>query len=669
MNQSARSADGWCLDFEVTNRNRRAVESMTVLSDGDIATRCLTPRPQPTSPTTLAAGAFDEADVPQLRVGPEWTAMSVQIGDDAVERVRLDMLRGVVSTEVEHAGSVVRSVRFASIAHPGVHVLKVDGPVDLISVGSGDVPAVDGFAVATQDFVTDDGATRQIVRIAALATSSGRDDSALMLHRRLAEAVELGFDRLLQEHETAWGRRWKHVAIDMPAQPALERALRFALFHLLSAVPRDDRAGIGARALTGPAYKGHVFWDTDVFVVPALAALAPRGALGALHYRWLRLDPARRRASDEGRQGARFPWESAASGDEVTPTTGRDLHGGWVPISTGQLEEHIVADVAWAVCTYLAWTDDAEIAPTIAADLLVETARYWQSRIELDSDGSGHIRSVIGPDEYHECVDDNSYTNVMARWNLTTAADLVDQLALPIGDEAARWRSTSDRIVDGFDADRGLYEQFDGFFDLDAMMAATLGEPPLAADALLGRSQVQRSQIVKQADVVMLHHVVPELMRSGTLERDLDFYLPRTAHGSSLSPGITASVLARAGRITESQHWFDVAARYDLDDRSGTTAGGVHLGTMGGLWQALATGFFGLHPMPAGLRVDPVIPDDWETVTVRMYFRGNAIAVEASAHEFCVRSPIPITVLDRSGNHRTGCHIEARSIGDDWSFS
>jgi trehalose/maltose hydrolase-like predicted phosphorylase len=669
VSQPPSEPENWFLHFDVTARNRRAIESMTVLSDGDIATRCLTPRPEPTFPTTLAAGAYDEADVPGLLVGPEWTAMNIATPESAIERVQLDMFRGVLSTEVGRDAMVVRSTRFASIVRPGIHVVKVDGPMDLVGIGPSTVTPVNGFVAATTDLVTDDGTNREIVRIAAIAALHVSGVAAENLDERLSEAVDLGFDHLLDEHATAWSCRWQQCAVDMPSQPALERAVRLAQFHLLSAMPQSADAGIGARGLTGPAYKGHVFWDTDVFIVPALAAFAPEGALDALRYRWRRLDAARRRASDDGRQGARFPWESAVTGDEVTPTIGRDLHGGSVPILTGQLEEHIVADVAWAACAYLAWTDDTDTARTIAADLLVETARYWQSRIELDSDGSGHIRSVIGPDEYHEGVDDNAYTNLMARWNLVTAANLADRFDLPIGEEVAQWRSTSDEIVDGFDDARGLYEQFDGYFELDEMMAATLGAPPLAADALLGRDRIQRSQIIKQADVVMLHHVVPELMRLGSLERDLDFYLPRTAHGSSLSPGITASVLARAGRATEAQQWFSLAARFDLDDVSGTTAGGVHLATMGGLWQALVAGFLGLHPTAVGLRVDPVIPDDWGTVTSRMYFRGNAIEVEASMHEFCVSSPNPVTVIDRTGNYRTGCRITARSTGNDWSFT
>jgi trehalose/maltose hydrolase-like predicted phosphorylase len=340
-----------------------------------------------------------------------------------------------------------------------------------------------------------------------------------------------------------------------------------------------------------------------------------------------------------------------------------------VPILTGQLEEHIVADIAWTALTYVAWTGDHDSEQGPVADLLVETARYWQSRVEVDSDGSRHIRGVIGPDEYHERIDDNAYTNVLARWNLTAAADIVERLGMSLDDEAALWRTTSRHIADGYDTTRGIYEQFDGFFDLDEVMAASLGEPPLAADALLGRERIRRTQIIKQPDVVMLHHVVPDSMRPGTLERDLDFYLPRTSHGSSLSPAITASVLARAGRLEEACHWFGFAASFDFDDVSNTTAGGVHLATLGGLWQALAVGFFGLRPSATGLYVDPHVPDEWGTVTIRIHVRGVPVEVEASGQRFAATAPVPITVLNRHGASATGCRVRAASDGNDWRFT
>jgi trehalose/maltose hydrolase-like predicted phosphorylase len=184
-----------------------------------------------------------------------------------------------------------------------------------------------------------------------------------------------------------------------------------------------------------------------------------------LEYRRRRLPAAQAAARDLKRAGARFPWESAATGEDVTPRLARLPEGRVVPIRTGELEEHITADVAWAAACYLDWTGDASFEPT-ARELLLETARYWASRIRVDGDGRGHIYGVIGPDEYHEPVDDNAFTNVMARWNLPRAAALAEEA------ERARWLQLADTLVDGYDPRTGLYEEFAGFFDLEPLIIA-----------------------------------------------------------------------------------------------------------------------------------------------------------------------------------------------------
>ena len=174
------------------------------------------------------------------------------------------------------------------------------------------------------------------------------------------------------------------------------------MFHLLSAAGDGDETAVGARGLTGGAYAGHVFWDAEVFVLPALAAIRPASARAMLEYRIRRLPAAQARARANGFGGARFPWESAGDGSDVTPQSvqGRDDES--VPIATGSHEEHIVADVAWAATHYAAWTGDAAFLAGAGGDLVVETARYWASRIQTGADGNGHLYGVMGPDEYHE---------------------------------------------------------------------------------------------------------------------------------------------------------------------------------------------------------------------------------------------------------------------------
>jgi trehalose/maltose hydrolase-like predicted phosphorylase len=391
-----------------------------------------------------------------------------------------------------------------------------------------------------------------------------------------------------------------------------------------------------------------VFWDTDVFVLPFLAATSPQAARTVLEYRLRRLPAALRAARAQGRRGARFPWESARTGLDVTPDRTR-VHGERILILTGQLEEHIVADVAWGVSTYLDWTGDEEFRLGPGLIVLVETARYWASRIRLDEEGRGHIDGVIGPDEYHENVDDNAFTNVMARWNLRRAAEAVATASAEVGeDEVARWLLLADALVDGYDATTGLYEQFAGFFELEPVVIADLAaDRPADAEQLLGRDRLGRAQVVKQADTLMLHQLVPDEVARGSLAPNLHFYEPRTAHGSSLSPGIHAGLFARLGRTSEALEWLRVTSRMDLDDLTSTSGAGLHTAAMGSLWQALVHGFAGLRPTSDGLRLDPRLPRALNGLEIRVVFRGARVRALVENPTVTVTSDRPVSILFR----------------------
>ncbi len=646
----------WVLGFEISAENRRAIESLVTLSDGRFARQGLPiGRPGVPRPGTFAAGIYDDRDVPSLLELPTHPVLRGPPDQGRRPRVRLDLRRGTLTVDVEVDGDTVTLSQFASITDAGLNVLDVVGPASLIEAldTTSPAPLVDsvssrrGAIVAARSRTIEPGPVRsRLTEITALAKAppGDRDDLPRIAEGRRGRVASLRRQSLQTTHEEAWIARWEVAATDLPTEPDLELAIRFAQFHLLQSASNDPETAIGARGLTGSAYRGHVFWDTDVFVVPALAAMAPGLARSALGYRVARIGAATARARTEGRSGARFPWESADRGDEVTPTEGVDLRGRTVPIRTGEQEEHVVADVAWSTVRYLDWTGDEVFRRGSATQILVETARYWQSRVEIDDDGSGHIRGVIGPDEYHEDVDDNAYTNVMAMWNLVRAARHVEVTGQVEPGEHRRWRQTAECLVDGYHPEVGRHEQFQGYFDLEPLLASSLGEPPLSADVLLGASRLAHSQVIKQPDVLMLHHLVPDALPAGSLGSDLDFYLPRTAHGSSLSPAICASLLARAGRPDEARRWFDLAARMDLDDLSRTTAGGVHLATMGGVWQAVNQGFLGVLPSEDGLQIDPRIPLDWGTLTQRFHFRSAVVTLRASHDRLELTSPNPIAM-------------------------
>ena len=415
------------------------------------------------------------------------------------------------------------------------------------------------------------------------------------------------------------------------------------MFQLMGAVATSDEAALGARGLSGNGYNGHVFWDSDVFVVPFLAATCPAAARAMLEYRVRRLGTAMERARELGREGAKFPWESASSGREITPATVVGPRGETVVVRTGELEDHIVADVAWAACRYDDWTADEAFRSGPLTRLLVETARYWASRIEQDDDGSAHIRHVIGPDEYHEDVDDNAFTNVMARWNLRAAMTRAG--AHCEEREVRTWGTLADRLVDGLNPDTLVYEQFAGFSQLMPFpLRETYGAGPLAADSLIGFDRIRSLQVVKQADALMLHLMVPGEVAAGSLGPNLDRYLPITAHGSSLSPAVHAALLARVARYPEALDLLRFAAGLDVDGVSSTTAHGLHVATMGGVWLAVVEGFAGIQAENDGLCVRPHLPAAWEDVTVNLVYRGVRVRIQLHGEEVKVDTDRPLRV-------------------------
>ena len=663
--------DGWSFVVDAFDPVAgRSNEALLTLADGVIGTNGAPLFSHPAArPELVAAGVYDgEGPLTDLLAGPRWARLGRELtSDDSVRRV-LDLRGGLLREDV--GGTVkMQSVRFSSLARPGIAALRADAdpPERSDALEAPDGSALTG-AIGEHPWIATRGTGGSITaaawqereasrldRIAAYVpgTDGAEPEKAAA---NLASARAAGFDALLAEHRRAWAQRWEGADVCIEGDDQLQLEVRLALFHLMASVADRGEAAVGARGLTGHAYRGHVFWDADLFVLPFLAATEPAAARAMLEYRCNRLPAALAAARAEGRQGARFPWESADSGFDVTPRAGRDRSGQVVPIRTGEAEVHIVADVAWAVCCYVDWTDDHEFASGNGRRILIETARYWASRIRLDPTGRAHLYGVIGPDEYHEPVDDNAFTNVFARWNLRRAADsaaAVDDGAVDVS-ELESWRRLADVLVDGFDTATGVYEEFAGYSKLEPLLIRDIApQRPITADQLLGPERVRRTQIVKQADVLMLHHLLPDEVEPGTLYANLDYYEPRTAHGSSLSPAVHAALFARAGRVDEALDALRIATGIDTNDLTRTGAGGVHLGTMGGVWQALAYGFAGLRPRGDALTVDPWLPDAWSALELRIRFHGVALRLrlEPDAIVATASSPIALVV----DGHRVEC--------------
>ena len=663
---------------------RRATEALFTLGAWGVATRGSREEAVPgAQPTVLAAGVYDgQGSRQHLLPGPGWTALAVEPAPAADRRV-LDLRTGVLErTELTAAADPLRTVRLASLTVPGVVAMRAEAAADRLprpgrplrhppggAVAAGredgmewaraDADCGGGLGAVAAQRTRRDGAVRTVQRMAAYAGRGQRRPDLHAAADALRAAEGLGFGRLLAEHRAAWADRWDAVDVQVRGDPGTQLALRFALFQLWCAIKAHGELAVGARGLSGTGYAGHVFWDADAFVLPAVAAIDPGAAGAMVRYRLRRLDAARSGACAAGLRGARFPWESAVTGDDVTPAHIR-LGGQRIPILTGRLEEHITADVAWAAAHYANWT--GRRVPALAS-LLSETARYWTSRCRLDGAGRAHIDEVIGPDEYHERVDDNAFTNVMARWNLRAAAEAADRDETA-SQEAGSWRDLAARLVDGYDPATGRYEQFAGYFGLEPLLVKDVAAPPVAADLLLGRDRVARSQLIKQPDVLMLHHLIPDEVEPGSLGPNLDYYEPRTTHGSSLSPAVTASLLARAGRPDEALEMLRMALDLDLADLTGMTSAGLHMANLGGIWQAVLAGLAGVRVQAGVLTVDPRLPSAWEGLQLRFRCLGRKVRLDITRDrtEIWADAPLRAALAGQAPRRVTGTAVLRRLV-------
>lgn len=674
------------------------VESIHAFGNGYVGCRDSLMEGSPLSrPATFLAGMFHqppELSIPTFMKLPDWAAMTISVGGEALRldvgdfldhsRI-LDMQQAVLWRTWRHrdpAGRIthIRGMRFASqddrriLVHSAVitpenwsGTLELEGnlpgPV-AFPTGRGHTAAMvaGGQLELPQSWERvnpEDGRARvrlevqigksyRLDRLVALRTSRDTDEpefaAVAHLHRALSTR---GVDGLVQAHRRAWANLWNDADVRLHgADPFEQRGLRFALYHLLSAVnPEDDRVSIGARALSGEGYKGHVFWDTEIFLLPFYIATVPAAARALLMYRYHTLPAARGKAEEMGYRGALYPWESADTGEEVTPKFVLAPDGVVVPVLVGTQEQHISADVAYAVWQYWQTTGDDAFMLEAGAEMILETARFWASRVEQGDDDLFHIRCVIGPDEFHESVDDSAYTNGMAAWNLRRAADLArtmperwpdwwGRLGARIGlraEEPSTWTHIADRMYTGFDPTTKLFEQHRGYHELEEIDLAQFRPRTAPLDLVIGRQRLERSQAIKQADVVMLIWLLWDEFRPEVREANFRYYEPRCAHDSSLSPAMHALVAARLGDMDTACRYFRRTIEIDLANNMGNAADGVHIAALGGLWQAAVFGFAGLQLTPGGPRLDPRLPAGWQAVEFSLQWRGQRYPLRATA--------------------------------------
>ncbi len=544
----------------------------------------------------------------------------------ALEAERLDRDLGVWRTHHTRKG----------LAMATASAVQLDGRILL--------PAAQGQLKSSWIWQTHPGQVASFERAVAFVRSDSEafDPGPLAL-KKLGAARQLGWRGMTEAHDAAWASRWRRSQIEVEGDKAAQQALRFAVYHLNSAAnPDDEHVSIGARALTGDGYHGHVFWDTEIYLLPFYIMTWPEAARALLMYRFHTLGGARAKAARMGWRGALYAWESADTGAEATPDFVVAPDRQVVPVLCGEEEQHISADVAYGVWQYWQATGDDAFLRDAGAEIILETGRFWASRAQPEADGRYHIRGVIGPDEYHEDIDDSAYTNVMARWNIYRALDVAALLRqrwpecwtrlssrLDISEaELEQWRTVAERMATGFDPKTGLYEEFEGYFKLEDIDLAAYAGRSVPMDIVLGRERTQKSQVVKQADVVALLALLPEEFPGDTGEKNFRYYEPRCGHGSSLSPSMHGLVAARLGLPEMALRYFRQSAAIDLTDTHVAMDAGVHIGALGGNWMLVVLGFAGLSLRSDGLSVDPRLPPDWRGLAFAVEWRGRVLKIE-----------------------------------------
>lgn len=500
---------------------------------------------------------------------------------------------------------------------------------------------VDGQPTLRQIVDAQSYQTITITKFIGIATS--RDThSPLELARAQIEA-DLDWDAVFELNRQAWTREWERCNVIIEGDAEADLAVRFSLFQLLIAAPRHDhRVNIGAKTLSGFGYRGHAFWDTEIFMLPVFTFTAPHIARNLLTYRALTLPAARQKARQAGYEGAWFAWESADTGEEVTPTWVPDFHDKkkLARVWTGDLAIHISADVAYAVWQYWHTTADDNWFIEHGAQLILDTAKFFASRAEWLSERGGYgYCDIIGPDEYHDHVNNNAYTNLMAKWNIETALQTLTWLEENAPQQAqhlrqtleltperlSHWQQVAQQMLVNI-GDNGLIEQFDHFFALKDVDLQDYEPRTKSMHEIFGIEAANQYQVIKQPDVLMLFYLLAEQFSPEQVRSNYDYYTPRTDHtyGSSLGPSMQAIIACRLGDAASAYEHFIRAARADLQNVRGNAGDGIHAASAGGIWQAVVFGFGGLRIAPDGSwHTLPCLPQHWKRLTFSFTLRGQ----------------------------------------------
>jgi len=462
---------------------------------------------------------------------------------------------------------------------------------------------------------------------------------------KIKQSSKKGLSFLLKEHRKEWEKIWDMVDIGIKGEKKIVPVVRLNLYHLLINAPCVFcDSSIGARGLC-EGYRGHIFWDTEIFVLPFFIYTNPCLAKNLLLYRYARLNQCKQQGREKGFKGAMFAWESADSGFDQTPPWIKTPQGKIVNVFTGKYEHHISADIAYAFYNYFRITNDLPFLLNYGLEVILETGKFWISRLIFNKKKKKYeILKVIPPDEIHQKVDNSFFTNFMAKFNIELAVFLTEKFRKTNPDEVNKilarckikekdlnkWREMAVNIY--LPSKNGIFEEFEGYFTKKDILTADNKFPHI----LPKNVSLESTRMVKQADVILLFLLSPFKFSFKQKKKNFDFYEKRTWHLSSLSPSVHSIIASMLGCVGDKNYkkkaydYFIKSAFLDLQNIYGNTNEGIHIGNAGGLWQAIIFGFAGIKILNNILVVDPSLPLKWKKISFRIRYRGRKIKFEIS---------------------------------------
>jgi hypothetical glycosyl hydrolase len=519
--------------------------------------------------------------------------------------------------------------------------------------------------------------TIRIEKISNVYTTRDIETESLSLDKlrefsieQLKSACKSGYNALQNLSAKAWAEKWKAIDIKIESNDDFNQlAIRFAQYHLLIMTPaHDNRMGIGAKGFSGEGYKGHSFWDTELFMLPFFTFTQPHIARSLLEYRYNTIKGARKKALENGYKGAMFPWESAWADDgEVTPVWGAvDINTGKsTKIWSGFIEQHITSDISFAIWQYYQVTGDEDFMNNYGYEILLDTGIFWASRLQWNEEKKlYHINEVVGPDEYKEHVNNDAFTNYTAYWCIENAIHYyhllktekpevfsrLDKL-LNLGIEIKNLEEMLPLIYLPQPNEKNIIPQDDTYLTLKEIDLYKYKNQEHVGSLFLdySLSEVNLMQVSKQASVVMLMYLLEHKFSSEVKKANYNYYEARTLHDSSLSLS-THSILANdLGNRDLAYSLYRQATAIDLGMNMKSSDHGIHAAALGGIWQIIVCGFGGIRMFGGKLRIEPKLPKEISQITFSVYWKGNLLGIQVNHEILKVKNNGTETIIFSNG--------------------